>query len=137
MAAFVITAYMKSIPMLYNGQEVGTPQRLTFPFTSTKIDWTLNPELTKEYKKIISFRNQSAAIRRGELVSYTTDDVCAFAKKEGAGEVFVLVNVRNQPIVYTIPKSISGNWKDAFSKKAVKFEKKITLEPYQYVVYTR
>ncbi|MBK8952657.1 MAG: alpha-amylase [Chitinophagaceae bacterium] len=32
MAAFVVAAYMKSVPMIYNGQEVGTPVRLTFPF---------------------------------------------------------------------------------------------------------
>jgi hypothetical protein len=41
MAAFVVVAYMKGIPMIYNGQEVGTPFRLTFPFTSTRVDWTL------------------------------------------------------------------------------------------------
>lgn len=36
MAAFVVVAYMKSVPMMYNGQEVGTPYRLVFPFTSKK-----------------------------------------------------------------------------------------------------
>jgi glycosidase len=29
MAAFVVVAYMKGIPMIYNGQEIGTPFRLT------------------------------------------------------------------------------------------------------------
>jgi hypothetical protein len=31
--------------------EVGTPQRLTFPFTGTKINWTINPDITAEYKE--------------------------------------------------------------------------------------
>lgn len=137
MAAFVIAAYMKGVPMVYNGQEVGTPFRLTFPFTSTKIDWTLNPGLTREYKKVITFRNESEAIRRGEPVSYTSDDVCAFVKEKGNEQVFVLVNVRNRPVTYTLPKAVSRNWKHAFSGREMKLGKTISLEPYQYLVLTR
>ena len=37
MAAFVVVAYMKGVPMIYNGQEVATPFQLTFPFTATKL----------------------------------------------------------------------------------------------------
>jgi len=136
-AAFVIVAYMKSVPMLYNGQEVGTPYRLTFPFTSTKIDWTINPELKAEYKKLIAFRNQSAAIRRAEPVSYTTDDVCAFSKQEGSEQIFVLVNVRNRPVTYALPGTIHGQWKDVFSGKSIRFGKTIVLEPYQHLVVSR
>src|SRR4029078_12320849 len=39
MAAFVVAAYMKSVPMIYNGQEVGTPFPLVFPFTGADINW--------------------------------------------------------------------------------------------------
>ena len=136
MAAFVIAAYMKSVPMLYNGQEVGTPHRLTFPFTSTKIDWTLNPDLKEEYRKLIAFRNSSLAIRRGEMVSFTTDDVCAFTKQEDRERVLVLVNVRNRAITYEVPAAVRGSWKDAFTKKAMKVSKTMKLEPFQYMVLT-
>jgi glycosidase len=137
LAAFVIAAYMKGIPMLYNGQEVGTPYRLTFPFTSTKIDWTLNPEHTDAYRKIVAFRNQSAAIRRGEPVSYTNDDVCAFTKQEGKEQVLVLVNVRNRAVSYPLPSAIKGSWKDAFTGKKTSLNKTISLEPYQYIIFTK
>ncbi len=136
MAAFVIASYIKSVPMLYNGQEVGTPHRLTFPFTGTKIDWTINQELTSEYKKLISFRNQSAALRRGDPISFTNDDVCAFIKKEGSEQVLVLVNVRNRRVTYPLPKVVAGNWKDVFSGDAVRLKKSLSLEPYQYIVLT-
>jgi glycosidase len=136
-AAFVIAAYMKSVPMLYNGQEVGTPYRLTFPFTSTKIDWTLNPELVAEYKKVMSFRKRSEPIRRGDLVSYTSDDVCAFTRQEGTKQVLVLVNVRNRPITFTLPSAVSRKWTDAFSGKTKKFGKTVLLEPYEYLVLTK
>ena len=135
MAAFVVVAYMKSVPMIYDGQEVGTPYRLVFPFTKSKIDWTLNPDVTAEYKKIIAFRNGTEAIRRGELTSYSSNDVCAFTKELGEKTVFVLSNLRNTTVSYTIPsKLLVYNWKDGFTGDKSKLSNTITLAPYQYIV---
>ncbi|MEO7211478.1 alpha-amylase family glycosyl hydrolase [Mucilaginibacter sp.] len=135
MAAFVVVAYMKSVPMIYNGQEVGTPYRLLFPFTTKKIDWTLNPDVTAEYKKIIGFRNSSIAIRRGALTSYSNADVCAFTKEDGKEKAFVMSNLRNKAVTYTLPASLmKSSWKDAFTGKKVSTRSIITLEPYSYLV---
>jgi glycosidase len=135
LAAFVVVAYMKSVPMIYNGQEVGTPYRLTFPFTSKKIDWTLNPQLTTEYKKIIAFRNKNAAIRRGRLTSYTSDDVCAFTKKIKRDEVFVLSNLRNKAINFELPSGLKNSkWKDGLAGGKVSLKKSVRLEPYGYLI---
>lgn len=136
MAAFVVVSYMKSVPMIYGGQEVGTPHRLTFPFTSTKIDWALNPDLKEEYKRIIKLRNENEAIRRGVLKSYNTDDVCAFSKTHGREKVFVLANLRDKPVRFMVPSEVfSGNWKDGFSGAKAVMTREITLEPYAYQVY--
>ena len=135
MAAFIIAAYMKSVPMIYNGQEVGTPHRLTFPFTSTKIDWSLNPDVTEEYKKVIAFRNASQAIRRGDLVSYSTDDVSAFTKQSGEEKVFVVSNLRNKSVNYTVPANLANTaWKNAFDQTDKTIGATLTLEPYSYLV---
>lgn len=135
MAAFVVVAYMKSVPMIYNGQEVGTPYRLTFPFTSSKIDWKINPEITAEYKKIIAFRNASTAIRRGKLTSYTTADVCAFTKEAGAEKVFVISNLRDKPGSFTVPTALlNTSWRNAFTGSKTTFNSTIKLEPYSYIV---
>lgn len=135
MTAFVVTAYMKGVPMIYNGQEVGTPYRLTFPFTSTTINWTLNPNMVAEYKKIIAFRNSSTAIRRGTLVSYSNSNVCAFTKTSGSETVLVLCNLRNTSIIYTMPTAVPNtNWKDAFTGNSVSFNAQVTLAPYSYLV---
>jgi glycosidase len=132
----VVIAYMKSVPMIYGGQEVGTPQRLTFPFTSTKIDWTLNPDLKEEYKRIIAFRNRSEAVRRGLLQSYSSDDVCVFTKTKGSKKVLVFSNLRNKPITYSIPSDLANSsWKDAFTGSKTKLTNTIKLEPYSYLVY--
>ncbi|WP_207494826.1 alpha-amylase family glycosyl hydrolase [Aridibaculum aurantiacum] len=133
MAAFVVAATMKGVPMIYNGQEVGTPFRLTFPFTSADINWNLNPELTTEYKKIIAFRNSSAAVRRGQLVSFTNANVCAFTKEQGSEKVFVISNLRNQNISFTLPTSVANStWIDAMSNTTVALGASISLAPYAY-----
>ena len=135
MAAFVVVAYMKGVPMIYNGQEVGFPSRITFPFTSVNINWTLNPDITADYKKVIAFRNESEAIRRGQLTSYSTADICAFTKTEGADIVFVASNLRNAAKSFTLPASVANsNWTDALSGNAVTTTSKIDLGGYGYVV---
>jgi glycosidase len=135
MAAFIIASYMKSIPMIYNGQEVGTPFRLLFPFTTAKIDWTLNPGITAEYKKILAFRNQSMAIRRGALESFTNDDVCAFIKTFGNEKVLVLANLRDKIVSFKIPSTLKNDkWQDAFNGKSIKLKQTTHLDPYTYIV---
>jgi glycosidase len=136
MAAFVVIAYMKGVPLIYNGQEIGTPFRLVFPFTKTRIDWTINNrDVTAEYKKILAFRNNNETVRRGKLTSYSSDDVCAFTKTEGSKKVFVLSNLRNKTVTYTVPAGLANSqWKDAFNGSKIKVGNLITLEPYSYLV---
>jgi glycosidase len=136
MAAFVVVAYMKGIPMIYNGQEVGMPYRLTFPFKSTAVDWTLNnPDVTAEYKKVIAFRNKSKAVRRGRLSSFSSDDVCAFVKELKSEKVLVLSNLRNKTVTYSIPSAlINSRWKEAFTGSLTSLKTEIVLKPYQYIV---
>jgi len=135
MAAFVVVAYMQGVPMIYNGQEVGTPNRMMFPFTNQQINWTLNPAMVAEYKKIIAFRNNSIALRRGTLVSYDNANVCAFTKTSGTETVFVASNLKNSTISFPIPAAVAGGtWKDAFTGNPVTLTTQISLLPYTYVV---
>jgi glycosidase len=135
MAAFVVVAYMKGVPMIYNGQEVGFPTRITFPFTSVNINWTLNPAITAEYKKVIAFRNQSAAIRRGQLTSYSNTNICAFTKEHESEIVFVASNLRNTAISFSLPAGVANStWTDALSGAMVSTTGQIDLGAYSYVV---
>jgi len=134
-AAFIIAAYMKGTPMIYNGQEVACPTQLTFPFTSTTIDWTLNPDVVADYKKVIAFRNGSRAISRGKLNAFSSMDVCAFTKSIENETVLVVANVRNNTVNYTLPANIANiNWQDAFDGSNVNLKEQLVLEPYSYIV---
>jgi glycosidase len=137
-ASFIVAAYMNSVPMIYNGQEVGTPFRLVFPFTTKKIDWSLNPALTIEYKRIFAFRNENDALRNGKLHSYNSDDVCAFVKTHRGKKVFVLSNLRNKNVSYSVPEKLKGSkWMDAFTGKAFDVQNNIDLLAYKYLVLTQ
>ncbi|MBB1284591.1 alpha-glucosidase C-terminal domain-containing protein [Flavisolibacter sp. BT320] len=136
MAAFVVAAYMKGVPMIYNGQEVGFPTRIIFPFTGTKIDWSLNPAITAEYKAIIGFRNSSAAIRRGSLTSYSTANVAAFTKELGTEKVFVASNLRNTVSTYNLPAGVANTtWTNAMTGTSVTLTGSLNLQPYSYVIF--
>ena len=135
LAAFVVVSYMQSIPMIYNGQEVGTPNRLTFPFTTSKIDWSINPEHTAAYKKILNFRKASETIRRGQLKTFSDNDVCVFTKQLGSKKVLVIANLRDKSLSYAIKSPLNNNsWKDAFSGKKQTLATSVSLAPYQYMV---
>ena len=138
MGAFVIAAYMKGVPMIYNGQEVGTPYRLVFPFTGADIDWSLNPSMKEEYKRIMAFRNSSIALRRANPASYSSADICAFTKTSGTDNVFVAVNTRNAVINYVLPAAVANaTWTDAMSGAVVNLNTQITLQAYGYIVFKK
>ena len=133
-AAFVVAAYLKSVPMIYNGQEIGYAQRLNY-FSRTPIDWSVaDTEMLAEYKKIIAFRNTSNAIKKGTFTGYSSDAVSAFTMINNTEKVLVLSNLTNNTAKYLVPSALKGTWKDAFTGTTVTVGTEITLEPFQYLV---
>jgi glycosidase len=134
LAAFVLATYMDGIPLLYNGQEVGSPRKINF-FNKEPIDWTTNPDMTAEYKKIIAFRKGSEAIKTGALSTFASTDLIVFEKKAGTEDVLVIVNVRNRDITYNLPAALqNSNWKHAFTSTSVALGTQLTLQPYNYLI---
>lgn len=134
-AAFVVVAYMKGVPFVYNGTEEAFPTSITFPFTSVTINWGINPAVTAVYKQIIAFRDSSTAVRRGTLLSYDNNDICAFTRTAGDSTVFVLVNLRNTTINYPVPAILQqSTWTDVFAGTPVTVGIQVSLAPYQYMV---
>ena len=137
-AAFVAAAYMKGVPLIYDGQEVGCPVKLSFFDKTTPIDWSTNPGMLEEYKRIIALRNSSNAIKRGRLQSFCTDDVCAFCKAKDGEEIFVVDNLRATASTFTVPAAMTGaHWKDAYTGEDASLPDKLDLQPFQYHVYKK
>ncbi len=135
LTSFVIACYMKGVPMIYNGQEIGYPVRLNYFNNSTPIAWTPNTMLTDAYKKILAFRKNSTAIKTGTLVSYSSNDVCAFVKTSGSEKVLVLANLRNSAVNYPAPSAIANtSWTNAFDTQTVTVGTQVELGAYEYKV---
>jgi len=138
MANFIVAAYMKGVPFLYNGQEVAFAQRIPFPWNTAVIDWTQNAAVTAEFKKVLQFRSSSNAIRRGEMLNYSDLNVCAFTKTLALEEELVFSNLRSTISKYIIPAALAGTYKDAFTgaKRTLKSLDTLTLNGFQYMVLT-
>ncbi|MHA4811540.1 alpha-amylase family glycosyl hydrolase [Flavitalea flava] len=143
LAAFVVSAYMNGVPMLYNGQEVGCPVKLNYFNNSTIIDWTLNPDMKAEYKRLLSIRAGSGALQQGDLVTYSNADVCVFTKTFNQQTVLVIVNLRNAAASFTMPAALTGagtgtgiSWTNVFNGSGLNVDGqgRVNLQAYQYIV---
>jgi glycosidase len=133
-AAFVVAAYMKSVPMIYNGQEIGYNKRIDY-FNRTPINWnTADASMLAEYKKIIAFRNSSNAIKKGTYKGYSSNAVSAFTMETETEKVLVLSNLTNTTVKYIAPSALKTIWKDAFSGTATTIASDISLAPFQYII---
>ena len=133
-ATFVVAAYLKSVPMIYNGQEIGYDKRLNY-FAKTPIDWTTaDDSMLAEYKKIIAFRNSSSAIKKGTYTGYSSDAVSAFTMINDSEKVFVLSNLTNNTVKYLVSPALKASWKDAFTGASVTVGSELTLQPFQYLI---
>jgi glycosidase len=133
-AAFVLASYMGGVPLLYNGQEVGDPQRIPI-FDTSSIDWSVNPDMKEAYKKILAFRRSNSALATGSLDSYGTKDVAAFVRKSGTGEVLVIVNVRDATVIFAPGAALAGVWQDAMhTGQTVDLGASLSLAPYEWKI---
>jgi glycosidase len=136
-AAFVLAAYNRAVPFIYNGQEIALSYALTFPFTMQKINWAANKPVTDEYIKLIKFYKQSEALRRGMPTSYSNNDVSAFVKQSTNDKALVMVNIRNRTVTFNLPAALANTtWYDGFDKTQVKLGTNVNLAPYQYMAMT-
>lgn len=96
-AAFVAMALLPGPPLLYNGQEVESPQKLPL-FEKEAISWDRPgaDEARTFYRRVVSLSRSHPALSGGELSDLATnaeEDVIAYRR----GEVLVLVNTRSRP----------------------------------------
>lgn len=93
-AASVLAVFMGGIPLLYNGQEVGSTVHLNL-FEKTAINWNQNPGMVAFYKSILKLYNENAALRYGTLTNRSNSDVVVFEKTYKEQTFMILVNTRN------------------------------------------
>jgi glycosidase len=108
-AAFVAMALLPGVPLIYDGQEVESPQKLGL-FEKELIAWD-QPDATARrsfYRRVIELARQHPAFATNEVTPVLTDasnDVIAYQR----GNVIVLVNARPRAVqVRAIGRDLNG-----------------------------
>lgn len=134
LAAFVLAATMGGVPMIYNGQEVGSPKAINF-FNDELIDWSANPDMTAEYKRILSFRASSEALKTGTLTPYNDTSIIAYEKVSGSNDVLVLVNATNTNVSFSLPAALQNTkWTNGLTGKEVDLATQTNFGAYNYLI---
>lgn len=133
---FLVSAYMKGVPFLMSGQEIDYEPTTHWPWTGFKFDWNQNPTAKADFSKILNFRKENQAIRRGELEIFHSDDFAVFTKTLNEEKILIIANLRNSSKTYRIPNSISGDYTNVFTSdnKSISTNENITLNGYEYLV---
>ncbi len=132
MAAFVATTFLHGGALIYGSQEVAYPEPINF-FKYVPVDWTANPDIRSEYKRLMAIYNGESGLRHGEPRSFSTSDVLLVSK--GNGVYVVLVNVRDRDVEVQLPNVLSDRARiNLLDSADVDVNAPIKLAPYQYMV---
>ncbi len=135
-AFMVLSATLpNSVPMIWNGQEIGILQK-----TPSVITWQDN-EWVDFYQKLFTLYRTNPAFTAGDFTRLSTgqnEKVYAFVRKHNRNKVLVMINCspENQPVTFKMDGN-PGMGKDFFSGKTHPFSKnnKMVLEPWASRVY--
>jgi len=132
-AAFVLATSMPGAPLVYNGQELGVTDSVSF-FARTPYDWTQTPEIRTFYRDYLTLYGDHPALRTGTLTVHTpqAEDVLVYERGTDADSLLFAVNVRDAATEVTLPEDYAGHsLTDALAGTAVEGET-MTLEAYEY-----
>jgi len=125
--AAIIVNTLPGIPLLYNGQEVGSSKKLKL-FEKIPIDWKGGSEFRKLYTALFELRKIEPAFSDGAMIRIPTSNprrVYAFARVADASKFLVVLNVGAKAFSGSIDLSspeLAADGQitlaDAFTKKA-------------------
>ncbi len=135
-AAFVATALLPGRTMIYNGQEIESPQKLRL-FERDPIAWDQpGADAARAfYARVLGLARSHASLRGANLRAVATsapDDIVAFGR-EG---IVVLVNARNRQARFTVTGFDVGGARDLLTDR-VQQGATVTLPAYGAVVLER
>ena len=135
-AAYVAMALLPGRPLLYNGQEVESPQKLRL-FYKDPVAWN-QPRAAQArvfYKRVIEVARTDSAFLTGELRPVETsvpNDVIAYRR----GNTVVLVNTRPRAAKFTVSSVVVDGARDLLSGRGQQGDT-VRLAPYAAIVLRR
>ena len=135
-AAFVAAALLPGRPLLYNGQEVESPQELGL-FVRESVAWNQPhaAEARAFYRRVVQLARTDTAFTRGPFAAVTTSDslnVIAYRR----GDALVVVNARHRGVRVGVTGFTVDGARDLLTDRPLRGDT-LSLPPYGAVVLAR
>jgi glycosidase len=107
-AAFVLSMTLPGTPLVYNGQELGVADTVSF-FARTPYDWGRDAAITDFYERSLTLFRDSPALQHGtlEVLTPEAEDVLVYRRATDDREMVVAVNVRESANTVAVPSAYS------------------------------
>jgi glycosidase len=143
--AIVLSVVGEGIPLLYNGQEAGNPDRLAF-FEKDTIVWREHP-IGELYRKLFALKHENSALWNApwgatmvHVPNSADTDVLAFVRENDDQAVFAVLNFSPEARAVTFGEGPHhGAYTELFTDASATFDAgtRLELEPWGYRVYVR
>lgn len=133
-AAAVLMTLLPGVPLVYNGQEVGSDVRTPL-FEEEPLAWTGGEAMRTFYGDLLALHNEHRALRRGAMpFIQASDDVVIYERASGEERFLVVVNVRDRAVEIDVPApytaaTLTDVWDGAAFEGGT-----FALQPYAYRV---
>lgn len=133
-AATVAQVFMRGVPLIYTGQEVGRMTTIPF-FSNSPIDWNANTAMLAKYREIYGVYDNLDVARRGNLTLHSANDAIIIEKELNGEHLLVVVNVRNTGVSVPMPATLQNTtWSTAITGELVAIGSTMGLMPYEYKI---
>ena len=137
LAAFVLSAFLPGVPMIYSSQEVAYAQKINF-FNYVVMDWNSNATCSDAYKRIMKAYTDTEKYRGSAPQLIENGKVATVLYKAGTRRLLVLVNTGSAEATVKVPmETVGGNYKDLVSGMALSLPSTVTLGGYGYKIYAK
>ncbi len=95
-----LIATFPGVPLIYNGDEVGNPKRLSL-FEQVSIDWNVKNGFRKLYEKVYSIRRNNPELVRGNYTPFYAErnrNVLAYERQLDGKKAICVFNFSKQPV---------------------------------------
>ncbi len=141
-AAAVLMFTFPGVPILYNGEEIGSRKRLDL-FNKTDIDWTMGSEMRRLHERLGAQRSAHPSLRSGSYTALTNSEnkkVFTFLRSSGPDSVLAIISIAREKkeVHLTMPAGFSSVWKDELSSTVLHAEDSllnVPLEPFGYRMF--
>ncbi len=133
-AATVAHVFMRGVPLIYTGQEVGRVATVPF-FSNSPIDWNANAAMLSKYREIYGIYDNLEVARRGNLTLHNANDAVIIEKELNGEHLLVIVNVRNTAVSVPMPAILLNTaWTSAITGTTEFIGSTMGLIPYEYKI---